>query len=104
MKAGSLDDLRKIFAAQIIPLLQEYFFDDLAKVALTLSVAGGSSPFVEQERFQPEQLFPGARHNMAGAKRERFTVTSPADWTEDDFMAIYSAPAQVLEEEETEES
>lgn len=103
MKAETLDDLREIFATQIIPLLQEYFFDDLAKVALTLSHPGGTSPFVQQETLQSDQLFPEARRNVASAKRERFMVSRTASWKETDFIAIYADPAQTLDGVETEE-
>jgi len=99
MKASTLEDLRKAFATQIIPLLQEYFFDDLAKVALTLAGPNGTSPFVSQEKLLHEQLFPGAQRNVGNAGRARFLVTPSANWKEADFAAIYAAATEAVDSE-----
>lgn len=90
MKTGTLEDLRMVFADQIIPLLQEYFFDDLGKVAMVLTGAGGTSPFVRQDTLQPQQLFPNLNHPMSNKARGRHVVTPATSWTEADFISIYA--------------
>ena len=104
MKASTLDALRQTFANQIIPLLQEYFFDDLSKVALTLSGPKGISSFVSKETLRHEQLFPDAPRNVGSGTRERFVVTNSANWSQADFAAIYAAPVQPAEGEDSESS
>lgn len=93
MWARTLDDLRDAFAKRIIPLLQEYFFDDLGKVALTLTGRDGTSPFVFGEPLRSDQLFPGSRRNIANTERWRYLITDPATWMPEAFVAIYGPPA-----------
>lgn len=102
MKAGTLEDLRQTFANQIIPLLQEYFFDDLSKVALTLSGPKGSSSFVSKETLHHEQLFPDAPRGAGSGTRERFVVTKSTNWSQADFAAIYTAALEVAAGEQAE--
>jgi 5-methylcytosine-specific restriction enzyme B len=92
MWARTLDDLRDAFAKRIIPLLQEYFFDDLGKVALTLTGRDGTSPFVLGESLRSDQLFPGSRRNIVNTERWRYVITDPATWRPEAFVAIYSPP------------
>jgi 5-methylcytosine-specific restriction protein B len=86
MRVGSFDDLTQVFQTQIIPLLQEYFFDDLSKVALVL---GGSTdaPLIAERIVRRADLFGDA----AGApvQRRQYSVTSQDSWTTETFTAIY---------------
>ncbi len=101
MKANSLAELRGAFANQIIPLLQEYFFDDLGKVALTLSGPDGTSPFVRKEELGYATLFTG-RAVGSPSPRFRYLVTDPAQWSAEAFQSIYAStgPATDLEAED----
>ena len=92
MRARTLDDLREAFARQIIPLLQEYFFDDFSRVALVLSTAG-EAPFVREESLSFQQLFAGARVDGVPGDRARFGITPLAGWTVASFRGIYDAAA-----------
>ena len=49
-KQGSIDDLRKIFKNKILPLLQEYFYDDYEKIRLVLGTkqAPHNSCFIKE--------------------------------------------------------
>lgn len=98
MKAQSLADLRSAFANQIIPLLQEYFFDDLSKVALTLSGPDGTSPFVRKEELSHSKLF-AARSGGTSGSRFRYLVTDPTQWTAEAFQFIYASTSATLETE-----
>jgi 5-methylcytosine-specific restriction protein B len=83
----TLDDLRRVFAEQIIPLLQEYFFDDFARVAMVLSTDGPA--FLARERMEFSRLFPGRPDDGASSSRERYLLTPRETWTEDSFIGIY---------------
>lgn len=52
--AATVQELMQIFEKKIIPLLQEYFFDDWSKIKLVL----GNNGMVKTEKLE-ESLFPG---------------------------------------------
>lgn len=89
IKAKSLAQLREVFRDQIIPLLQEYFFDDFSKVAMVLSGANGKSAFVGEEHLKSADLFSGGV--AVGADRVRYLVTPAHNWTRDAFVEIYTS-------------
>lgn len=95
MKAQSLADLRSAFANQIIPLLQEYFFDDLGKVALVLAGPNGRSAFVDKKELRHADLFPGDTSRNTVATRPRYEVTPPGMWTAEHFQGIYATATAV---------
>lgn len=88
MGTRELPDLRRVFRAQIIPLLQEYFFDDFSRVALVLATPSGT-PFVTRKRVRHADLFPGGRADGLSAERFRYVVTPEETWTEQSFTGIY---------------
>ena len=88
MKAQTLDGVREAFAKQLIPLLQEYFFDDFSRVALVLSTTGDQA-FVEEEPLSFNHLFARQQLDGVSGERSRFIVTSPASWTASSFCGIY---------------
>lgn len=85
---GSLADLRTVFHSRIIPLLQEYFFDDLGRVELVLSTASGRSRFVERHVLDGSRLF-GKPEGSAMGERFRYRVTEPREWSAQDFVDLY---------------
>ncbi|MEK7470205.1 MAG: AAA family ATPase [Planctomycetota bacterium] len=90
MNLGSLEDLQRVFRVQIIPLLQEYFFDDFARVATVLSTSATASAFVSRQRVLHRDLFAGPSSEGVPESRDRFVITKAETWTEGDFRAIYS--------------
>lgn len=86
----SLADLRLVFQSRIIPLLQEYFFDDWSRVEMVLSSRSGRSAFVAREVLDSSKLFGGAEAG-ALAHRFRYRVTDPAGWSAPDFTSIYQS-------------
>ena len=88
MKALTLDGVREAFAKQLIPLLQEYFFDDFSRVALVLSTTGDHA-LVKEEPLSFGRLFAGQRLDGVPGDRSRFVVTSPTSWTAGSFRGIY---------------
>jgi hypothetical protein len=89
MPAQSLADLRRVFHSQIIPLLQEFFFDDLTKVAMVLSTNPSAPPFVTRYPLRHTDLFVGPRSESLPAERDKYVVTPEGTWTEASFSGIY---------------
>jgi 5-methylcytosine-specific restriction endonuclease McrBC GTP-binding regulatory subunit McrB len=80
-KNGSIRDietLRKIFNNRIIPLLQEYFFDDYEKIRLILN---DENTFIET--IQPKFI------KAFDSDRNIYRIGNPDNWTEQDFINIY---------------
>ena len=74
----SLDELREVFAAKILPLLQEYFFDDYERIRLILN---DDNSFIEC--ISPKYI----RHFDSGQKLYR--LGKPANWSRELFIKIY---------------
>jgi 5-methylcytosine-specific restriction protein B len=90
MRAKSVEDLRRAFRLQIIPLLQEYFFDDFARVALVLATPRGVPPFLVPERVVQGALFAAGLEGGVPAERTRYSVAEPSSWTEASFAGLYT--------------
>lgn len=88
MRAQGLADIPEAFAAQILPLLQEYFFDDFSRVAMVLATTG-EPKFVGKQSLSFSSLFSGQKLEGVPADRDRFVVTPPSTWTAASFRGIY---------------
>jgi 5-methylcytosine-specific restriction protein B len=89
MSVKDLADLRRVLRVQIIPLLQEYFFDDLARVALVVATGPSAPPIIVREWLRHSDLFSSARPEGVLDKRSRYVVTNETTWTEESFLGIY---------------
>jgi 5-methylcytosine-specific restriction protein B len=98
MEASTVEDLQRVFRLQIIPLLQEYFFDDFGRVALVLATPAGVPPFLVRERISPGALFPRSADASLGVERSRYSITSLESWTEETFSALYADGAAAAPE------
>jgi 5-methylcytosine-specific restriction protein B len=87
-RVSSLMDLRGVFRRQVIPLLQEYFFDDWRRIEMVLSGPDGISRFIRRDTLNAESLF-GMQTDAGAGDRVRYAVTSEDGWTEDAFASIY---------------
>ena len=74
----TLDELRSVFDSKIIPLLQEYFFDDYEKIKLILN---DENKFIEC--ITPKYI----RRFDSGQKLYR--LGNPMKWSKEDFINIY---------------
>lgn len=74
----SLDSLKKIFNNKVIPLLQEYFFDDYEKIRLVLN---DENTFIET--IQPKYI------KTFDSEQNIYRIGNPDKWTEQDFINIY---------------
>lgn len=75
----TLDELRAVFSTKIIPLLQEYFFDDYERIKLVLN---DENTFVEC--ITPKYI----KHFDSGQKLYR--LGNPLNWSKEHFINIYS--------------
>ena len=98
----SLHDLRRVFSVQVIPLVQEFFFDDLSRVAMILATDPAAAPFTSRERLDRTDLFPGAPSERLPEARTRFRITEPATWTEESFKGVYASTGDESDRLETE--
>jgi len=91
----SLAELREVLAQRVIPLLQEYFFEDLEKVRLVLTGNSKESVFFRTRSLSPAELFPGAQQAVGSEPRPTFSVSDPETWTEAHIMGLYRAISTV---------
>jgi 5-methylcytosine-specific restriction enzyme B len=90
MSASTLTTLRHVFRVQIIPLLQEYFFDDFARVGMVLATNPSAPPFVSHQVLRHNDLFSVGRPEGLRADRPKYVVTAETSWTEESFRGIYA--------------
>ncbi len=89
MSIDDLPELRRRLAERVIPLLQEYFFDDMEKVRLALTGRDRTSVFFLARTLTPTNLFPGSAHLVGTAARVSLTLSDPSSWTAADIVALY---------------
>lgn len=89
MGLHTLEDVRNVLAQRVIPLLQEYFFEDLDKVRLVLTGSIKDSVFFKSRNLSPSELFPGAKHAIGTESRPSFEMSDPASWSEADIIGLY---------------
>lgn len=95
----NFNDLRRVLARQVVPLLQEYFYDDWRRIQLVLADVGIGSEFqiVRQATVPINRLYPGADASELG-DRLLFEVVPEAKITPDAVRKIYEqsdAPADL---------
>lgn len=95
MGITSLAELQQVLAQRVIPLLQEYFFEDMEKVRLVLTGNGKESMFFKSRSLSPSELFPGAKQAVGTEARPTFLVGDPSTWAEAHIMGLYGAASVV---------
>lgn len=103
MGINSLPELQAVLAQRVIPLLQEYFFEDMEKVRLVLTGSDKKeSVFFKSRLLNPNELFPGAKQTISTETRPTFTVGDQSTWSETYIMSLYggtpSIPSQSSDE------
>ena len=86
MNLTSLDDLKTLFQKQLIPLLQEYFFNDWGKLGLVLG-----RKFVRRKRLSYEEVFADFPYESVSdyGKDVVYEITDAENWDELAFVSVY---------------
>lgn len=84
MNVHSVEELKAVFRTKILPLLQEFFYNDYAKIGLVLG-----KKFVEQKQIK--QVFARFDDELAAeyAERKIYSVKDMEQLTIEDFKSIY---------------
>lgn len=84
------DDLRRVLSRQVVPLLQEYFYDDWRRIQLVLADTGVGTEFqiVRQAAVPVSRLYAGADTSELG-ERLLFKVVAESDISPDAVRKIY---------------
>lgn len=86
-----LAGLQSVFADRIIPLLQEYFFDDWQKIALVLSGRKGDCVFLDTScKLDAKKLFSSKNDATLRDTKPSYRVTKPESWSEAAFRELYA--------------
>lgn len=87
-KTNPLEELKHIFQNKVIPLLQEYFYNDWEKIGLILG-----SEFVSENANNTKfasNFKPNDDDDYDGVSTKKIYIfTSPDNWTLDSFKSIY---------------
>lgn len=88
MGISDFDGLKKVFTDKILPLLQEYFYNDYEKLGLVLGEA-----FFDDALSVKKESFAAFKIGEELASRyydiKKLTLKEPKNWTKDDFLQIY---------------
>jgi 5-methylcytosine-specific restriction protein B len=89
LKIRTIEELNQAFENQIIPLIQEYFFDDLSRVADVLRTSGGAPPFIRRDELVYRNLFPGSPSEASVGERYSYSATPSHSWTAETYRGVY---------------
>jgi 5-methylcytosine-specific restriction enzyme B len=87
----SLPELNRRFQQQIIPLLQEYFYEDWAGIAKVLAVPKGVSPFFSKRAAVASEVFGAAVIDDVALADSQDRYSIVAELTGDMYRGLYAA-------------
>ena len=100
MGVESIEDLRKVFKNKIIPLLQEYFYDDYAKI---IAVLNDNGMIKEKNKSQFSDLFDG-KFSELDSEKVVYAIIKSSKWRAWQFEKIYNNATQVPKDSQNTES
>ena len=92
----TLESLKEIFVKKIIPLLQEYFYDDYAKIDAVLN---GNGMIVPKKDSTLEKLFDTNFKSDLDSEKVVYQITNFNKWNEKNFLRIYDSSVQIDKDE-----
>lgn len=81
----SINALKEAFQHKIIPLLQEYFYDDYAKINAVLNDNGMI------KSFDMKDLNVDLSEDFVDSDKQIYRITQPSEWNTDTFKKIYNS-------------
>lgn len=98
MGIEKLDDLKRVFQTKIIPLLQEYFYEDYAKINAILNNNG----MIEETKLNIKDIFPnsGATKNLDLEDRDSYKIAEK----DNEIWNNPSTYKKIIENKENEQS
>lgn len=100
MGVESIEDLREVFKNKIIPLLQEYFYDDYAKI---IAVLNDNGMIKEKNKSQFSDLFDG-KFSELDSEKVVYEIIKSSKWRAWQFEKIYNNATQVPKDSQNTES
>ena len=85
MEIQSINELKGVFTKKIIPLLQEYFYEDYAKIDAVLN---GNGMIEIQKNSNFSELFDNKFSNL-DTEKVIYKITNSSDWNIKHFQKIY---------------
>lgn len=102
-KNMNFNDLVNIVVNKVIPLLQEYFYEDWEKIEIILGGAGSpgsDNHLLIKEKVEPKKIFKNYKAFDGNIKQKYTIVSNP---TKEAFQRVYSDVNQTEDEEEPHE-
>jgi 5-methylcytosine-specific restriction protein B len=95
VKTQTIDTLRSIFEKKVIPLLQEYFYDDYCKIQLVLADNAKSSDdfkFIRDSKVKIRDVFKGKADEILNVENEmvEYTIQTEAFSRIQSYVEIYN--------------
>lgn len=100
MDVESIEDLCKVFKNKIIPLLQEYFYDDYAKI---IAVLNDNGMIKEKNKSQFSDLFDD-KFSELDSEKVVYEIIKSSKWRAWQFEKIYNNATQVPKDSQNTES
>ena len=94
----TLTDLKAVFKNKILPLLQEYFYDDYAKINAVLNDNGMIKSQTQQD------LGIKLDDEFVDSQKKVWSITDSSSWAQWQFQKIYDTNAKPAESKESPES
>lgn len=93
INVNSLSELKQVFKNKIIPLLQEYFYDDYAKIDAVLN----GNKMVKG--FSKNDLQVNLSDDFVDSDKKIYCITKSSKWNEKNFLRIYNDSVQIDKDE-----
>ena len=100
MGVESIEDLHEVFKNKIIPLLQEYFYDDYAKI---IAILNDNGMIKEKNKSQFSDLFDG-KFSELDSEKVVYEIIKSSKWRAWQFEKIYNNATQVPKDSQNTES
>lgn len=96
INVNSLSELQQVFKNKIIPLLQEYFYDDYAKIDAVLN---GNGMIKLKKDSTLEKLFDTNFKSDLDSEKVVYQIINSNKWNEKNFLRIYDSSVQIDKDE-----